>query len=201
MAQQTSKNAFGGAQRTHGRRRWSRDSRRGTKLAQLSRHVRERFWSNTIRILCAGGVAAASPRVAGRRARRKTQGSDARSEDIARGSSVKHKEGTRSGQPARSVTRLRTLNVLNENPSLSLSGAHPYEPESDVISGVTESRPCSRLASLASIHPSNSNRQIRNRNEFLYATARPLARASGIEKEVRAGRWSRQRENKNGRFS
>ena len=37
------------------------------------------------------------------------------------------------------------VNQLNENPTLSLSGkrekAHPHEPESDAISGVTQSRP------------------------------------------------------------
>ena len=61
-------------------------------------------------------------RVPGRRARRKTQGSDARSEDIARGSSVNPKEGRRGRRPARSATRPRPLNLHNENPSLSLSG-------------------------------------------------------------------------------
>ena len=63
--------------------------------------------------------------VAGRRARRKTQGSDARSEDIARGSSVNPKEVRRGRRPARSATRPRPLNLLNENPSLSLSGSSP----------------------------------------------------------------------------
>ena len=68
---------------------------------------------------------AAFPRVDGRRARRKTQGSDARSEDIARGSSVNPKEGRRGRRPARSATRPRPLNVLNKNTSLSLSGSSP----------------------------------------------------------------------------
>ena len=53
--------------------------------------------------------AAAFRRVDGRRARRKTQGSDARSEDIARGSSVNPKEVTRGRRPARSATRPRPL--------------------------------------------------------------------------------------------
>ena len=89
------------------------------------------------------------PRVPGRRARRKTQGSDARSEDIARGSSVNPKEGRRGRRPARSATRPRPLTYTTRTFRYRFREAHPYEPESDVISGVTESRPCSRLASLA----------------------------------------------------
>ena len=153
-------------------------------------------------------------RVDGRRARRKTQGSDARSEDIARGSSVNPKEGRRGRRPARSATRPRPLNLHNENPSLSLSGSSPVRTRkrryqwSDGITAVFPARfaryQCSGAITAAfparfardqwsvSILRPSSNRQIRNRNEISYATARPRARASGIEKEFRAGRWSRQ---------